>query len=225
VISLQKAGGVAALYTAIAYILAIPYFLVVVNYPDVVDPAEKVALLRDNYASMYAMHVLVYEIVAIALVVLALALHHRLKAGAPALATLGAVMGCIWACLLLGSSLVFNYGMGTVVEMSAADPARAVEVWQIIELTALGLGGAGGELVGGVWVLFVTLAAMQTRALPKGVAWLGAAIALAGLLSIVPPLKDATVVFGLLQIPWFAWVGIALMRQPTEAASPFGATP
>lgn len=215
--SLQKAGGIAALYTAIAYTLAIPYFLVVVNYPGVVGPAEKVALLRDNYASMYAMHVLVYELVAIAFVVLAFALHRRCKAGAPTLAPLSAIMGCLWACLLLGSSLVFNYGMGKVVEMTATDPARAAEVWQVVELTALGLGGAGGELVGGVWVLLVTFAAMRANALPKGVNWLGAAIGVAGLVSIVPPLNDAAVVFGLLQMPWFAWVGVVLIRRPTGA--------
>ena len=67
--TLQKSGGFAALYMAVAYIVAIPYFLVVVNYPAVVDPTEKVILLRDNYTSMFAMHVIVYEFVALSLVV------------------------------------------------------------------------------------------------------------------------------------------------------------
>ena len=70
--NLQRMGGIAALYMAVAYIAAIPYFLVWVNYPGVVDPTEKVILLKDNYASMYAMHVIVYEFVAIGLVVLGL---------------------------------------------------------------------------------------------------------------------------------------------------------
>jgi hypothetical protein len=46
--TLQKFGGISALYVAVAYIAAIPYFLVVVNYPSVVDSIEKVILLRDK---------------------------------------------------------------------------------------------------------------------------------------------------------------------------------
>ena len=106
--NLQKMGGIAALYMAVAYIAAIPYFLVLVNYPSVVDPLKKVILLRDNYTSMYAMHVIVFEFVGIGLVVLGLALYQRLKVGAPAIAQLATAIGLIWACLLLASSMVFN---------------------------------------------------------------------------------------------------------------------
>jgi hypothetical protein len=178
--NLQRMGGIAALYMAVAYIAAIPYFLVLANYPGVVDPTEKVILLRDNYASMYAMHVIVYEFVAIGLVVLGLALYHRLKSGAPAMAQLATVVGLIWACLLLASSMVFNYGMGAVVGLYATDPTQAVSVWQAIEPVSLGLGGSGGELLGGLWVLLVSLAALRTGALPRALNWLGLVIAAAG---------------------------------------------
>lgn len=42
---MQRAGGIAALYIAVAYLAAIPYFLLLVNYPGVVDPVQKVALV------------------------------------------------------------------------------------------------------------------------------------------------------------------------------------
>ena len=67
----QKVGGFAALYLAAAFVVAMPYFLVFVKYPSVVDPVEKVALLVNNHDSMRLMF-------------LALALHARLKDGAPA---------------------------------------------------------------------------------------------------------------------------------------------
>ncbi|NMM22028.1 MAG: hypothetical protein HHJ11_00765 [Phycicoccus sp.] len=41
----QKAGGVAALYIAAAYLVAMPYFLIASDYKDLVDPAQKVTLL------------------------------------------------------------------------------------------------------------------------------------------------------------------------------------
>jgi hypothetical protein len=142
---LQRAGGLAALYMAAAYVVAIPYFLLLVDYPSVVDPLQKVVLLRDNFTSMYAMHVIVYEFVGLGLIVLALAIHHRLKVGAPATAQVATAIGLIWACLLLASSMVFNYGMEAAVSLYATDAAQAVRLWQAFETVGQGLGGAGGE--------------------------------------------------------------------------------
>jgi uncharacterized membrane protein len=82
----QKAGGLAALYLALAYVVAMPYFLVFVKYPSVVDPVEKVALLVGSHASMTAMYLITYVILGIVLGVLALALYARLKDRAPTLA-------------------------------------------------------------------------------------------------------------------------------------------
>lgn len=42
----QKVGGLAALYLAAAFVAAMPYFLVFVKYPSVVDPVEKVSPAR-----------------------------------------------------------------------------------------------------------------------------------------------------------------------------------
>ena len=211
--TLQKSGGIAALYMAMAYIVAIPYFLVVVNYPAVVDPIEKVILLRDNYTSMFAMHVIVYEFVALGLIVLGLALYHRLKVESPMIAQVATAIVLIWACLLLASSMVFNYGMKAVVGLYAIDPPQAVWAWQVLETVAQGLGGAGGELLGGLWLLLVSWASSRTNALPKPLNWLGFAVAFAGLISVVPTLADAGIVFGLLQIIWFLWLGIVLLRD------------
>lgn len=211
--TLQKSGGIAALYMAVAYIVAIPYFLVVVNYPAVVDPFEKVILLRDNYMSMFAMHVIVYEFVALGLIVLGLALYHRLKVESPMIAQVATAIVLIWACLLLASSMVFNYGMKAVVGWYAIDPPQAVWAWQALEAVAQGLGGAGGELLGGLWLLLVSWASSRTNALPKPLNWLGFVVAFAGLISVVPTLADAGIVFGLLQIVWFLWLGIVLLRN------------
>jgi hypothetical protein len=80
----QRFGGRAALYLAAAYVVAMPFFPVVVKYPSVVDPVEKVALLVNNHDSMRLMYLVTYVIFGLVLAVLALALHARLKDGAPA---------------------------------------------------------------------------------------------------------------------------------------------
>ena len=215
--TMQRVGGIAALYIAAAYSAAIPYFLLVVEYPSVVDPIEKVILLKEHYASMYAMHVIVFEFVGIGLVPLSLALYHRLKGVVPEIAQLATVLGLLWACLLLASSMVFNYGMGEAVRLYGSDPTHAAWVWQTIEPVAQGLGGAGGELVGGLWVLLVSGAAFRAKAMPKPLNWLGMVIAIAGFVSVAPALSDAGIVFGLLQIVWFAWLGTVLLRGGSMA--------
>ena len=161
-------------------VVAMPYFLLFVKYPSVVDPVEKVALLVGNHGSMRVMYLITYVIFGIVLAVLALALHARLKDGAPALAQAATAVGLIWAVVLVASGMVFNAGMAAVVGLHGTDPAQAVAAWQAIEPVAQGLGGSGGELLGGLWVLLVSVAALRTGALPKVLNWLGVAIGAAG---------------------------------------------
>jgi hypothetical protein len=208
----QKVGGLAALYLAAAYLVAMPYFLVFVKYQDVVDPAGKVALLLGNHGSMQAMYLITYVIFGIVLAVLGLALYARLRDRSPILAQAATAVGLIWAFVLVASGMIFNAGMAAVVGLHATNPAQAVSAWQAIEPVTDGLGGSGGELLGGLWVLLVSVAALRTGGLPKLLNWLGVAIGTAGVLSVVPVLKDLGLAFGLLQIAWFVWLGIVMLR-------------
>lgn len=214
----QKVGGLAALYLAAAYVVAMPYFLVFVKYQGVVDPVEKVALLVDNHRSLQAMHLVTYVILGIVLAVLALALYPRLKNGAPILTQAATAVGLLWAFVLVASGMIFNAGMAAVVGLHGASPAQAVSAWQAIEPVTEGLGGSGGELLGGLWVLLVSVAALRTRGLPKVLNWLGVAIGTAGILSVVPVLRDLMYGFGLLQIVWFLCLGIVMLRTAAVRA-------
>lgn len=216
----QKVGGFAALYLAAAYLVAMPYFLVIVKYQDVVDPLKKVAMLIANHGSMRVMYLITYVVFGIVLAMLVLALYGRLKDEAPILSQTAAVAGLIWAVVLVASGMIFNAGVAAVVGLNAASPVQAVAAWQAIEPVAQGLGGSGGELLGGLWVLLVSLAALRTGLLPKALNWLGVAIGAAGVLSVAPPLRDLAYGFGLLQIAWFVWLGLVMVRTPRLTASP-----
>jgi len=212
----QRAGGVAALYIAAAYLVAMPYFLIVVNYESLVGSAQKVAALVANQNSMYVMYLASYVVLGIVLAALALALWKRL-AGSPGIAAVGGAVGLIWACMLVASGLVFNYGAATVIELHATSPAQAVSAWQAIEPVADALSSGQGELLGGLWVLLVSVAALRTGSLPKALNRLGILIGFAGIASIIPPLLDAIYVFGLLEIIWLIWLGIVMLRtRPSE---------
>lgn len=214
----QRVGGMAAIYLALAYIAAMPFFLLVVDYQGATTAAQKVALIVSNYASMYAMYLVTYVVFGLALGVLALALYDRLKATAPATARAATAVGLLWAVALVTSGMVFNYGMTSIVSLAKTDMASAQLVWQGIEPVAQGLGGAGGEILGGLWVLLVSGIALRGRALPKAVCVLGLVIGAAGIVSVVPALNAAAYLFGLLQIVWFVWVGVSLMRTKTAAS-------
>jgi hypothetical protein len=136
------------------------------------------------------------------------------------LAQAATAVGLTWAFVLVASGMIFNAGMGAVVGLHGTNPGQAVAAWQAIEPVAEGLGGSGGELLGGLWVLLVSVAAMRTRGLPKALNWLGLAIGAAGVLSVVPALKDLAYGFGSLQIVWFVWLGIVMLRTTSRPADP-----
>lgn len=222
----QRSVGFAALYLAAAYVAAMLYFLVGTGYPSVTDPVEKVDLLVTHQLGIHLTYLVSYLGFGLVLAVLVLGLHARLASAAPATARVASAIGLIWAGTLIASGMVFTVGMGSVVDLQATDPAAAVATWQAIEPVALGLGGAGGELLGGVWVLLVSVVALRGQALPKGLNWLGLVVGAAGMASTLPGLAlPAGVVFGLLQLAWFAGVGIALLREHAAVVSRSEAVP
>lgn len=213
-------GGFAALYLAVALLGAIPYFLLVVDYPGAATAADKVALVAAHYASMYTVYLATYVVFGLAVGVLALALYYRLEPRSPFTMRLATAVGLMWSLALVASGMVFTYGMTTVIDLHDVHPAQAVQTWQSVEAVAMALGGAGGELLGGLWVLLLSVVALRAGGLPRFVAWLGVLIGVVGLVSVVPPLHDAAVAFGLLQIAWFLSVGwLLLSAQPQGAAS------
>jgi len=213
----QKAGGVAALYLALAYLAAMPYFLVVVDYPGATTVADKVSLVVGNYSSMHTMYLATYVFFGIALGVVVFALYDRLRSFAPSTMRVATAVGLLWSFALVMSGMVFNYGMTTVVSLANTDIAQARVAWQAIEPIAQGLGGAGGEVLGGLWVLLVSWVALRGGAFSKALIWLGMAVGAMGLVSIVPPLHEAAYAFGLLQIVWLVWLGVTMAKKPAAA--------
>jgi hypothetical protein len=215
--NLQKMGGIAALYEAAAYVVAMVGFLLVVDVSSVEDPVQKVALLVDNQAFLTLMHFLTYVVWGVFLVVLTIALYERLKDGSRAIAQIATAFGLIWAGLVIASGTLFNVGMANVVELYAKDPALAATVWLAIDSVFTGLSGI--EIVGGTWMVLVSWAALRGGGLPKALNYFGLVVGVAGLITLVPGLEMMALVFGLGQIVWFVWVGIVMLRSnPTAEA-------
>ena len=74
------------------------------------------------------------------MVVLALALYERLKAGSPAIMQTATVFGIFWGCVIIVSGMIHNVGMQTVVDLYGKDPTQAGTVWLTIDSVLEGLG-------------------------------------------------------------------------------------
>ena len=220
--NLQKMGGISALYLAAAYLLGIVLFLFVLDYPNIVDPAQKVALLVDKQTVIYATNLMLYVIFGILLIVLVLALYERLGAGAPALMRVATAIGIIWAGSLIASGMVSNAGMAPVVALYAQDPAQAAVTWQGLEAVASGLGNGNGEILGGLLTVLISWAALRAGGLPTLLNYLGVGVGLVGIVSVLPGLNDLAGLFGMSQIIWFVWLAIILLRAAPMHSPPPG---
>ncbi len=217
--TLHKFGGFAALYLAVAYLIGMTIFLVVLDYPSITDLDQKVALLVEMQMVTFSTNLLMYVFFGVFLIVLSLALFDRLKSSAPAIMQVATVIGIIWAGSLIASGMVANAGIAPVVALYAKDPAQAALTWQGFETVASGLGNGNGEILGGLWALLVSVAALRADGLPKGLNFLGLLVGTVGIITILPGLFDLVGVFALSQIVWFVWLGIVLLRSnPDQVA-------
>jgi len=211
--NLQKFGGIAAFYMALAHLTGILVFIVVLDYINITDLAQKVAVNVANQSIVFLTNLLMYVFFGFFLIVLSLALYDRLKSGAPAMMQIAAAIGIVWAGSLIASGMVANAGLTSIIPLYATDPVQASLTWQGIESVTNGLGNANGEILGGLMVLLVSLAGLRTHGLPKALNILGLLVGAVGIVTIIPALNNLVSVFGLGQIVWFIWLGIVLLRS------------
>ena len=214
-LALQRSAGAAALLQAFAYVAGFAAILGFLNPGDVSNwsSMQRLEFVLDRKLSFQALNIFIYVIFGAALVVLTIALHERLKRGAPALSGIAGAFGLIWAGLVIASGMIVSTGLDTVADLYARSPQEAASAWVAIGAIQNGIGG-GIEFVGGLWLVLVSLAAHGAISQPKLLNYLGIFVGSAGILTVVPPLAGLGAVFGLGQIVWFVWTGFVLLKLP-----------
>lgn len=216
---LQKIGGLAALIEAATWIIGFAlYFslLASANYGSLsLDPVQHAAFLTENQGIMYAWNLIIYVIFGIFLVVLSLALHDRLRHGASAVSQVALAFGLIWSGLVIASGMVANVGAGVIATLYAQNPEQAGSTWLSLQFVIDGLGG-GNEIVGGIWLLLLSIAALQSAQFSRFLNYLGIVVSSAGILTMIPSFGElGGSIFGLGFILWFICVGISMLRNRT----------
>jgi hypothetical protein len=216
--SLQKSGGIAALLHAAAYVVGMVLGVILIFPLLEAAPEQYLKFLSENQAIVYVWNLISYWGTAITLVIMVLALYERLKDHSPALAQTATVFGLIWAGLIIASGNLMLHNLGVVAKLYGTDPTQAVTAWTVLQSVENGI-TSGNELVGSLWVLLLSVAALRTGGLNRALNYLGVVLGIAGILTLIPALFDSlAMVFGPGMIVWSIGVGIVLLRQKPIAA-------
>lgn len=213
---IRNLGGLSAFYMAAAYLVNMILFLVVLDYPNITTASQKVALLVEKQGVIFLTNLFGYVIFGLVLILFVIALYDRLSAGSPVLTKMAAILGIIWAGLLIASGMVANAGIAPAVALYTQDPAQAAMAWSMTETVANGLGNANGEILGGLMTLLISLAALRTAELPKWLNIWGVVVGVIGIVSLIPALNSLVGLFGIGQIIWFIGLGIHLVGKQPE---------
>jgi hypothetical protein len=222
--NLQKVGGIAALAGTATTLLGAAVYATLLQPKGVdskaSDPSEYVAFLAGNQAAMRLWYQIIFLAFGSCVIFLSLALHERLRAGAAMLAQAVTSFGLIYAVLVIAIGTLSINDLNTVTSLHSTNPAQAATVWLTLDSVETGLGAGGGEtLVAGLWFLLLSWAALQARALPRLLNYLGVVTGLAGILYVFLASAALLAVNAVGLIIWFAWLGIVMLRTGPASAS------
>ena len=226
--SLLKIGAVAAFAEAAIYLFgfAVMLLMLMPEVANTADVSEKLSFILSNKTLYQYWMLIIYVLFGIALAFLVTALHSLLmrhqqeQAGKyvpksptfSGLIAVGTVFGYVWVVLVIASGMITSVGLETVAPMFETKPEQAAALWLSIETVQNGLGG-GVEVVGGLWVLLISLKAIlqkQSCLLAHAIGFLVGAM---GILTVFPSLSGFAAAFGLGQILWFVLIGLYLWEQ------------
>lgn len=210
-INLQRMAGLAAIFEAVIYITAFVYFGAFWAYPAEGSASEKMAYLAENQLVFSMIYFLMYAVFGILLAVLVVSLYDKLKQTNDAMVKVGSVFGVVWVVLVIASGMLANIGLVHAINLMESSSEKAFELWRMISVIIESLGG-GNELVGGLWVLLMSIAALKAEEFSRGLNYLGIIVGLAGIATTYPA-PVFTEIFGITQIVWFFWLGLFMLRQ------------
>ncbi|PMG39923.1 DUF4386 family protein [Shewanella sp. 10N.286.52.B9] len=207
--NIQKIAGVAALFEAVIYISAFIFFGACWDYPVSAGDIQKLSYLIHHQSILSIVNFVMYVAFGLFLAILVIAIHQRMKTKAPLLSQTATVFGIIWVGLVIASGMIANVGLAAVIDLSAQNPQQAMTLLMVINTIVEAFGG-GNEIVGGLWVLLLSVAGLKAIELPKWLHYFGLLIGTVGVLTIYPA-EILTEIFGLSQIVWFSWLGMAML--------------
>jgi hypothetical protein len=207
---LRAPSAISALLLGLTYIAAFVYFGAFFSFPTAGSPAEKMRFLAEHQLQVSLVYFSIYVLFGVLLAVLVVGLREVLRGVSPPLAGLASLFGAVWVGLVIASGMIFTVGLDHALRLFEESPEAAFALWSTLSAIGDSLGG-GNELVGGLWVLLVSLVALKGRVLSPALNYLGCFVGSVGIATVYPA-ELLTALFGLSQIIWFLWLALALSR-------------
>lgn len=214
---LQIFSGFSAIGQGLIYIFAFLYFGVFWVFPYGESPSQIMLFMRDNQLSFSAITFFMYIVFGCLLAILVAGINQRLRWKQSILIQVATIFGCVWVGLVVASGMISNVGLDSVLALAIENPQKAIDAWSVINILVESLGG-GNELIGGLWVLLLSVAAIRVQEFSWPLNSLGIFVGSIGVLTIYPA-EILTEIFGVSQIVWFFWLGTVLLRNPELGVS------
>ena len=212
-------AAVSAILLALIQVFAFYYFAKLWAFPYDGNATDKMGYLYHHQTTILIVNILASLGFGCLLSMLLAELHHKLKQFNSPLASIGFLFGAIWIGMLVAGGMLSNAGMLHALEMflstfEADDPLR---FWETITVIVKGIGGAG-TAAGGIWILLVSVCALEAEVFSKPLGYLGLFTGLAGVATVYPD-DLLGEIFRAAQIVWLIWLGVALLSGKYAGAS------
>ena len=214
-LQIRRLGAIALLMMPLCYVCMFVVFGVMLTMPQTGVLTDKIAYLVANQGIISIGYISGYLIFGCLLLIAVQALHNRMTKGPSLLLNSASAFGFIWVVMMMCSGMIALVGLNTMATLHAR-ASEHVETLFLVYTTITNALGGGIELIGGLWVLLLSISGLQRHCLSKGLGLFGIAVGMLGVSTLyqgIPELKDA---FGLSQIVWFVWMGVALIPKKSS---------
>ncbi|MCV6596820.1 MAG: hypothetical protein OIF40_07030 [Mangrovicoccus sp.] len=213
---LEILAGGGALITALAYgagfVLLLGVLAPLGYGGSAVSPIGVIAFHQAHPGLLPLWNGIIYELSALGLALLGLALARICHEDQPHLALFSGALVVLWAGFSLASGMIARASLAEAALWAPTDPAKAAQIWHVMHLVETALSGRT-ESLGGLWIGLASVMAARQSLIPGALAMIGALIALAGLATYLPSLSEpGGAIFGMGAILWFCWTGAELIR-------------
>lgn len=207
-------GGISGIIEAILYIFGfiLLFSILQPTIDETKSGIDKLKFIIEHKNIYQSWIILIYVVFGIVLIPLTIAISERFNEQPTIWTKATPIFGFIWSGLVIASGMIIIVGLDSVASFFNDDMNLSLASWKTIEAIHNGLGG-GVEIVGGIWVFLISSTGLMHKKFNKFLNYFGLIVGGAGILTIVPGLKDLGAIFGLTQIVWFIWIGITLIKN------------
>ena len=210
----HKTGGLFAFVEGVIYIIGFVFLLAFMepNLSKELTQLNKLEFILTHKTIFQLWHLIIYVLFGVILIPLVIAIKESFTNKSLLGTKVAPVFGFIWAGFVIASGMISNIGLNVLENQFLQDSETALTMWKTIAIVQGGLAG-GVEVVGRLWVLLLSISAINEKLYSSAFNYLGLVVGTTGILTVIPGLEDLGAVFGITQIVWFIWIGLYLFRQ------------